>query len=138
MDQRKDLTISEITELGLSLMTPHYILTRISLVFAWNFLMVYSKIMQNLILFWLWTITATTDRGVFSTPAQVFSSEHCEIYKNTYFDEHLWTVASKYTLFRAFKSLRFCTSLYLINRDNINWLWKKFFDKYWIRLIFAF
>ena len=28
------------------------------------------------------------------TLAQVFSSEFCEISKNTYFTEHLWTTAS--------------------------------------------
>ena len=28
------------------------------------------------------------------TPAQVFSSETCEIFKNTYFEEHLRTIAS--------------------------------------------
>ena len=28
------------------------------------------------------------------TPAQVFSCEYCEIFKNTYFEEHLWTAAS--------------------------------------------
>ena len=28
------------------------------------------------------------------TATQVFSCEICEIYKNTYYEEHLWTVAS--------------------------------------------
>ena len=28
-------------------------------------------------------------------PAQVFSSECCEFFKNTYFEKHLWTAASK-------------------------------------------
>ena len=28
------------------------------------------------------------------TPAQVFSFEYCEIFKNTYFEEHLRTAAS--------------------------------------------
>ena len=30
------------------------------------------------------------------TPTQVFSYEYFEILKNTYFEEHLWTVASNY------------------------------------------
>ena len=29
------------------------------------------------------------------TPTQVFSCEYCEIFKNTYFEEHLQTAASK-------------------------------------------
>ena len=29
------------------------------------------------------------------TPAQVFSSEFCEISKNTFFTEHLWKTASE-------------------------------------------
>ena len=32
------------------------------------------------------------------TLAQVFSYEFCEISKNTFFIEHLWTTASLYTL----------------------------------------
>ena len=28
-------------------------------------------------------------------PAQVFSCEYCEIFKNTYFEKHLWTAASE-------------------------------------------
>ena len=27
------------------------------------------------------------------TPTQVFSCEHCEIFRNTYFEKHLWTAA---------------------------------------------
>ena len=30
-----------------------------------------------------------------NTLAQVFSDEFCEIYKNTFFTEHVWTTASK-------------------------------------------
>ena len=29
------------------------------------------------------------------TPTQIFSYEYCEIFKSTYFDEHLRTAASK-------------------------------------------
>ena len=29
------------------------------------------------------------------TPTQVFSCEYCEMFKNTYFEEHLGTAASK-------------------------------------------
>ena len=32
--------------------------------------------------------------GVFLTPTQMFSSQICEIFYNTYFEEHLWTTAS--------------------------------------------
>ena len=32
------------------------------------------------------------------TPAQVFSSELCEISNNTFFTEHLWTTASEVLL----------------------------------------
>ena len=28
-------------------------------------------------------------------PSQVFSCEYCEIFKNTYFEKHLWTAASE-------------------------------------------
>ena len=30
------------------------------------------------------------------TPMQMFSSEYCEIFKNTYFEEHLLTAASDF------------------------------------------
>ena len=33
------------------------------------------------------------------TPTQVFSSEYCETFENTYFEEHLRTAASGYTCF---------------------------------------
>ena len=33
------------------------------------------------------------------TLAQVFASEFCEISKNTFFTEHLWTTASAYATF---------------------------------------
>ena len=32
------------------------------------------------------------------TLAQVFSCDFCEISKNTFFTEHLWTTASDYTM----------------------------------------
>ena len=32
------------------------------------------------------------------TLAQVFSCEFCEIFKNTFFTEHIWTTASVYTI----------------------------------------
>ena len=32
------------------------------------------------------------------TPTQVFSREYCEIFKNTYFEEHLRTAASVYSV----------------------------------------
>ena len=32
------------------------------------------------------------------TPAQVFSSEFCEISKNTFFTEHLWKTASLHVI----------------------------------------
>ena len=35
---------------------------------------------------------------VVETLAQVFSCEICEISKNTFFTEHIWTSASEYTL----------------------------------------
>ena len=31
------------------------------------------------------------------TPAQVFSGEICENFKNTYFEKHLWTIVSENT-----------------------------------------
>ena len=37
------------------------------------------------------------------TLAQVFSCDICEISKNTFFTEHLWTTASKYSTFRQKK-----------------------------------
>ena len=47
-------------------------------------------------------------------PAQVFSCEYCEIFKNTYFEKHLWTAASenqdfsdKFTKGRYLKSFNF-------------------------------
>ena len=38
------------------------------------------------------------------TLAQVFSCEFCEISKNTYFTEHVWTTASIYGKFYSFQS----------------------------------
>ena len=32
------------------------------------------------------------------TPTQVFSCKYCEIFKNTYFEEHLWTTIYVYLL----------------------------------------
>ena len=34
--------------------------------------------------------------------AQVFSYEFCEISKNTFFTEHLWTTASKYVYMKVY------------------------------------
>ena len=31
------------------------------------------------------------------TPAQVFSGEVCESFKNTYFEKHMWTIVSENT-----------------------------------------
>ena len=35
------------------------------------------------------------------TPTQLFSCEYCEIFKNTYFEEHLQMAASRGCLFPA-------------------------------------
>ena len=56
-------------------------------------------------------------------PAQVFSSESCKIFKNTYFEEHLPTDSSRSRIIRETDS---CTldayghgSLYMPNRRKI-------------------
>ena len=56
-------------------------------------------------------------------PTQVFSSESCKIFKNTYFEEHLPTDASRSRIIRETDS---CTrdayghgSLYMPNRRKI-------------------
>ena len=33
----------------------------------------------------------------------MFSCEFCEISKNTFFTEHLWTTASEYTTYKIFR-----------------------------------
>ena len=52
--------------------------------------------------------------ATFLQPAQVFSCEFCEIFKNTFFIEHIWMIASAYfmsfeetfvILFDSFKSV---------------------------------
>ena len=42
----------------------------------------FNKVAKGLQLYWK------------ETPGQIFSYEYCEIFKNTYVEEHLWTVAS--------------------------------------------
>ena len=54
------------------------------------------------------------------TPTQVFSSEHCEIFKNTFFTEHLWWLL----LFICFLLLFFRrhwhrSGVFIINFENI-------------------
>ena len=54
------------------------------------------------------------DRGLFikkDALAQVFSCEFCEISKNTFFTEHLWTTASIFTEHRWTISYVFNTLL---------------------------
>ena len=36
------------------------------------------------------------------TPAQVFSSEYCKIFKNTYFEKHMRTAASEWKNIKKF------------------------------------
>ena len=52
------------------------------------------------------------------TLAQVFSCEFCEISKNTFFTEHLWTTASKMNDLKIILGVP----------DNffVNWFWKAF------------
>ena len=44
-------------------------------------------------------------------PAQVFSCEYCKIFKNNYFEKHLWTAASQYQDF----SDKFTEERYFLN-----------------------
>ena len=63
------------------------------------------------------------------TPAQVLSCEICEISKNNYFKEHLWTTASKLYLKRDSSTCVFLWILWIIQehlfcRASANgWFW---------------
>ena len=48
------------------------------------------------------------------TLAQVFSGEICEVSKNTFFTEHLWT-----TVFMLFKNLPFCVGYWHVLEYNL-------------------
>ena len=50
------------------------------------------------------------------TPTEVFSCEYCEIFKNTYFEEHLQTAASVFLIIKLVISIG---HLFLIK--NITW-----------------
>ena len=50
------------------------------------------------------------------TPAQVFSWEYCQIFKNNYFEEHLWTAASEsFSFYQFYVSL----NVFLQEQNNI-------------------
>ena len=57
------------------------------------------------------------------TPTQVLSCEFCEIFKNAFFAEHLWTTASEKTA-----SIFSCLIQRCI-RDTVKYLWRSIICK---------
>ena len=64
------------------------------------------------------------------TLAQVFSCEFCKISKNTFFTEHLWSIASVTTVMKACNFIK----KRLEHRCFFLWIFQNFWDSFFIEL----